>query len=93
MLELCAISVKYLFSCIALRRLFKYGEENWNEKQFTLAFLALLTLGQLTCTANRNQELSCWQEHGQMRYLQISGNHLTADLFGTGINDGNQADQ
>lgn len=45
MLELCAIAVKYLFSCIALRHLFEYGEENCNEKQFTLAFLALLTWG------------------------------------------------
>lgn len=38
------LSLKFLFSYVALRHLFYYGEENWNKKQFTLAFLALLML-------------------------------------------------
>lgn len=58
-----------------------------------LPFLALLTLGRLTCITNRNRELSCWQEHGQMRHLQTDGNPLAAELFGTSVNDSNQADQ
>lgn len=43
MLELL-LSVKFLFSYIVLRHLLYYGEENWNKKQFTLAFVALLML-------------------------------------------------